>query len=253
MSHPSIRLWVGALAALGLFVVSQDAHALTAAAQQPGARNLAPLQGVVVDELTFHPVEAATVSLVDTELQTQTGTYGGFAFPDTPLGLMWIRATAPGHPSVLQRVEVKGDRIVFVRFMLPSVTAVLSELLVSVPGNESTAGLASQAGRLNAADLLAFKVPSTRVTDGDPGNASYPVRLRASASTFRSGASEALVVIDGVTISGHQGRAMEALRQIPASEVEDLKVLRGPAAAFLYPFAANGVVVVTTRGRSVGR
>ena len=252
MSHPSIRLWVGALAALGLFLVSQHAHAL-AAAQQPGARNQAPLQGVVVDELTFQPVEAAAVSVVDTDLQTQTGNYGGFAFPDTPLGLVWVRVTAPGHPSVMQRVEVKSDGIVFLRFILPSVAAVLSELLVSVPGNESTAQLASSAGQLSAADLLAFKVPSTRVTDGDPGNAHYAVRLRASATTFQSGASEALVVIDGVAISGRQGRAMEALRQIKASDVEDLKVLRGPAAAFLYPFAANGVVVVTTRGRSVGR
>jgi len=243
---------VGALAALGLLVVCQHALPLTAAAQQPGARNLAPLQGVVVDELTFRPVEAATVLLVDTGLQTQTGTYGGFAFPDTPLGLMWIRVAAPGHPSVLQRVEVKRDAIVFVRFMLPTVAAVLAELLVSVPGNESTAQLASIAGQLTAADMLAFKVPSTRVTDGDPGNASYAVRLRASGTSFQSN-TEALIVIDGVMISGHQGRAMEALRQIPASEVEDLKVLRGPAAAFLYPFAADGVVVVTTRGRSVGR
>ena len=252
MSHPSIRLWVGALAALGLFVVGQHALPLTAAAQQPGARNLAPLQGVVVDELTFQPVEAATVSLVDEDLQTQTGRYGGFAFPDTPLGLMWIRVAAPGHPSVLQRVEVKRDRIVFVRFMLPSVAAVLSELLVSVPGHESTAELASQVGRLTAADMLAFKVPSTRVTDGDPGNTGSLIRLRASGTSFQSNV-EALVVIDGVAISGHPGRAMEALEMIPASEVEDLKVLRGPAAAFLYPFAANGVVVVTTRGRSGGR
>ena len=44
---------------------------------------------------------------------------------------------------------------------------------------------------------------------------------------------------------------MEALRQIPASDVEDIKVLKGPAAAFLYPLAANGVVAVTTR--SAGR
>jgi hypothetical protein len=243
---------VGALAALGLFVVGQHALPLTAAAQQPGARNLAPLQGVVVDELTFQPVQEATVSLVDEDLQTQTGRFGGFVFPDTPLGLMWIRVTAPGHPSVMQRVEVKQDRIVFVRFMLPSVTAVLTELLVNVPGNQSTAELASQVGRLTAADMLAFKVPSTRVTDGDPGNASYAVRLRASGTSFQLN-TEALIVIDGVMISGHQGRAMEALRQIPASEVADLKVLRGPAAAFLYPFAANGVVVVTTRGRSGGR
>ena len=40
---------------------------------------------------------------------------------------------------------------------------------------------------------------------------------------------------------------MEALSQIPASQVLDIRVLRGPVAAFLYPLAANGVVLVTTR------
>ncbi len=40
---------------------------------------------------------------------------------------------------------------------------------------------------------------------------------------------------------------MEALSQIPASNVEKIEVLRGPAAAVRYPLAANGVVLVTTQ------
>jgi TonB-dependent SusC/RagA subfamily outer membrane receptor len=45
-------------------------------------------------------------------------------------------------------------------------------------------------------------------------------------------------------------QAYDALRNIPAADVEALEVLKGPAAASLYPFAANGVVLVTTkRGR----
>jgi outer membrane receptor for ferrienterochelin and colicin len=44
--------------------------------------------------------------------------------------------------------------------------------------------------------------------------------------------------------------AFDALERIPASDVERVEVLRGPAAAFLYPYAANGVInVVTKRGR----
>ena len=39
----------------------------------------------------------------------------------------------------------------------------------------------------------------------------------------------------------------DVLSQIPASDVEDIEVLRGPTAAFLYPFAANGVVEVRTK------
>ena len=59
-----------------------------------------------------------------------------------------------------------GDRILFIQFKLPSVTTVLSELLVGVPGDESVARLVAQ---LTAADLLAIKVPSTRRTSGNIG------------------------------------------------------------------------------------
>ena len=233
---------MGALAALGLFLLSQYALPLAAAQQTPpGARTEARLQGVVVHESTGQPVDSATLSLVGTDLETQTGRYGGFAFPDAPLGKMSVRVTAPGHPSVVQEVEVKGDGIVFVRFMLPSVAAVLSELLVGVRRDRPLT-----AGSLTAADLLAFKVPSARVMTDEIGRTDYPIRLRASATTFMWNA-DPLVLIDGVVISWQGGQAMEALSQIPASDVEDLKVLRGPAAAFLYPLAANGVVVVTTR------
>ena len=129
MSHPSIRPWAGALASLGLLLVSQHALPLGAAAQQPvpGARTEALLQGVVVRESTGQAVESATVSLVGTGVETQTGRYGDFAFYDVQLGIMSVRVTAPGHPSGTQQVEISDDRIVFVQFRLPSVSAELSE------------------------------------------------------------------------------------------------------------------------------
>ena len=209
MSHPSIRPWAGALA--------------------------------VVHELTGQPIESATVSLVGMDSGTQTGRYGSFAFPDVQPGLVSVRVTSPEHPSVVQEVEVKvkADRLVFVRFVLPSITAVLSELFVGVPRDRP-----SVAEALTAADLLAIKVPSARVTSGIIGKNNYPIRLWGFNSLTRS--SEPLVLIDGVIVSSI-GHALEALRQIPAEHVEDIEVLRGPVAAFLFPYAAGGVVLVTTR------
>ena len=240
MPHPSIRPWAGALVALGLLLASQHALALTAAAQQPlpGAGTPPILQGVVVHESTGQPIESATVSLVGTDIETQTGTYGGFAFPDVQPGLVLVHVTAPGHPSLVQEVEVKRDGIVFVRFDLPSIAAVLSELVVGVPRDEP------KGGPLNAAHLLAIKVPDARVLSGVVGQTDYLFRLRAPVTSFTQSLVP-LVVIDGVMIS--PGHAFEALSQIPASHVEDIEVLRGPTAAFRYPLAANGVVLVTTR------
>ena len=246
MSHTSIRPCAGALATVGLFLVTQQALPLAAAAQEPlpGARTEVLLGGVVVDESTGQPVEAATVLLVGTDIETETGTYGGFAFTDAPLGTVSVRVTAPGHPSVVQEIDVRGDRIVFLQFILPSVAAVLSELLVGVPGNESVARLVTEAAQLTAADLLAIKVPSTRSITGSIGKNDYQIRLRGYGSFTQD--LQPLVIIDGVRVSG-TGTVFDVLSQIPASEVEDIKVLRGPTAAFLYPFAANGVVEVRTK------
>ena len=152
-----------------------------------------------------------------------------------------LRVTAPGYISVVQEVEVKGDAIVFVQFRLPSVSAVLSELLVGVQGDEPT-GTA-----LTAADLLAMEVPSARVTSGAIGRTDYAFRLRAAASSLTL-RGEPIILLDGVMISQAGETALDALSQIPASEVLEIEVLRGAAASARYPLAANGVVLVKTRG-----
>ncbi len=244
MSHPLIRSWAGALVALGLLLVSQHALPLAAAAQQtlPGAWTEALLQGVVVHESTGQPVESATVSLVGTDIETQTGRYGGFAFPAVQLGVMSVRVTAPGHPGVVQEVEVKDDGVVFVQFRLPSVAAVLSELLVGVHRDRS-----GKADPLTAADMLALQVSSARVTPSNIGKNDYPIRLRGTNTFTQSG--EPLIFINGVMLSRTEG-AFDALSQIPASDVKDIEILRGPAATIRYPMAANGVVVVSTRSGS---
>ncbi len=42
------------------------------------------------------------------------------------------------------------------------------------------------------------------------------------------------------------GQALEVLRQIPASDVKDIQVLRGPAAAFIQG-SANGAILIETK------
>ena len=249
MSYPSIRPWAGALAALVVLFVTQQALPLAAATQQPlpGAETQPILQGVVVDESNGQPIESATVSLVGTDIETQTGRYGGFAFPDVQPGLVSVHVTAPGHPSVVQEVEVKRDGIVFVRFDLPSIAAVLAELL----GDDEP-----MAGVLTAADLVAIEVPSARlIPRGIIGNTNDAIRFRAPVTSSTQSLEplfdlEPLVFIDGVRVG--LGWAFEALSQIPASYVEDIEVLRGLAATLRYPTAEDGVVVVVVKTRSGG-
>ena len=242
MLDRSIRTPLMAVVAAGLcFAAPLRANAQVR--PEPVALPQAPLQGVVVDEATHQPVDSAVVKILGTDVAVSTSRWGSFAFPDLPPGQLALQVSAPGHPSIVQDVELREGRVVFLQIVLPSVAAVLHELLVSGTPRSGT----FEAAR-TAADLLAFQVPRARVSTGVVGKSDYEVRLRPGG-TFQGNAAP-MVLIDGVVVSNDDG-AYDALERIPASDVAEIQVLRGPAAAFLYPYAANGVInVVTKRGAS---
>ena len=238
----SVRAPLVAAVALGLCFAAPSG-ATAQVRPDPLALSQAPLQGVVVDEATHQPVDSAVVKILGTDVTMSTSRWGSFAFPDVPPGQLALQVSAPGHPSIVQDVEIREGRVVFVQIVLPSVAAVLHELLVSGTPRAGTSEVAR-----TAADLLAVQVPRARVNKGVVGKSDYQVRLRPG-STFQ-GIAAPMVLVDGVVISNDDG-AYDALERIPASDVEEIQVLRGPAAAFLYPYAANGVInVVTKRGTS---
>ncbi|HUF76636.1 MAG TPA: carboxypeptidase regulatory-like domain-containing protein [Longimicrobiales bacterium] len=236
MVDRSLRGSLPALVALGLV---WGAPSGTAAQRSgPPASSEAPLQGVVVDEATYQPVSSAIVKILGTDVEVSTNRWGSFAVPDVPPGQLSLQVSAAGHPSIVQDVEIREGRTMFVQIVLPSVAAFLSEILV-----QGTARGTSEGAR-TAADLLALQVPRTRVSSGVVGRSDYQIVLRAS-NTFQ-GSTAPLILIDGVVMSQDEG-AFDALERIPASDVEGIDVLKGPAAAFLYPYAANGVVNVRTK------
>ncbi|MEX2048904.1 MAG: carboxypeptidase regulatory-like domain-containing protein [Gemmatimonadota bacterium] len=238
MAHRSVRRGLGASigALLGL-AVAVFLPAL-GGAQTPPHQSQARLQGVVVDESTGQPVDSATVTVDGTALTVTTGRWGSFEFPDAPLGPASVHVRASGHPSVVQEVDVRDGRVAFLRVVLPSVAAFLDEILVRGQRQRG----ATDAAR-TAADLLALRVPRTRVSSGMVGESNVQIRLRQAASF--QGSTAPSILIDGVAVSG--ASAFEALDRIPAADVEDIEVLSGPAAAFLHPYAANGVILVRTK------
>jgi len=229
------------LVTLGFVLLSQYALPVDSAAQEPlpGAPTQARLQGIVVEESTGQPVKAAVVQVVNTAFASPTGRYGGFAFPDAPLGTVSIRVSAPGHPTLVQDVEVNEGRISFVQIVLPSVAATLSELLVLVQGPEES-GAVQAAG--NAADLLALQAPRLHINSNAVGRRDYQLNLRPGTTV--EGSVTPLILIDGVVISSAQN-AYEALVNIPAADVLEIEILTGPAAS-QYPLSANGVINVKT-------
>jgi len=208
-------------------------------AQQAAATPPAKLQGVVVRESTFEAIAGALVEVVGTDFKTRTGPMGQFALPQAPLGTSWVRVTVEGLPSVREQVEIKEEGVVFLQFRMPEdVFALLDEIQVDVRRPAGTGNAT------NALQMLAEKVPSVAShASGDLGDYDVAIRLRGFNSFINN--ADPLIVIDGARVQGPT--AFETLSRIPATDVESIEVLRGPAAAFRYPFAADGVIVVRTR------
>ena len=200
------------------------------------------LTGVVADEATWTPVASAKVSVVGTDLETYSKANGTFALPDAPLGPLSIRVDAPGFASMVQEVVVRRDAVVYVQFILPKVHSLLDELLVGV--RRSARSTSALSDVRSAADLLAGQIPGVTGNSGIVGQNRSPVLLRGVRS-FSLG-SEPDIYLDGVRMAGGVGEALSLLRQIPASDVRDIQILRGSAAAFLYG-SADGVIHVRTR------
>lgn len=239
MMHASFVTRPGILSLVSAAVLMAPGTLL---AQDQGAEPPAKLQGVVVLESTFEPIPDAVVTIMGTDIETRTGQWGDFAIPGAPEGTMWVRVAAPGLPSVREQVEIVEGGVVFLQFRMPEdVTAILDEMLVDVwTPDEPTAEAAS------ALDLVAAKVPSiTMRIPGDVGDNDQGVSLRG-VSTFSQNVNP-LIVIDDVVARG--GPPLELLSRIPAGDVASIEVLRGPIAAFRYPFASNGVIHVRTKRR----
>ena len=196
-----------------------------------------PLHGVVADQATLSLVDSARVTVVGTELEVVTGGDGTFSFEGVPLGSLAVRIEAPGYPVVVEQVEVARDVVVYMQVMMPRADVILEDLLPPSSGVSDAR---------TAAELVARKVLDMNPNSGNLGLNTNPVRLRGTGTFGLSG--EPAVFLDGVRI-GTFGPAMEVLSQIPASDVRNIRVLRGPASAFRQG-SADGSIHIETRSGS---
>ena len=155
--------------------------------------------------------------------------------------------------------------------MTPETTQ-LSEVVVTAVGIETNkAQLGYSIENVNSDDIIAAKEPNlvTALTGkvagvqvvssaGSPG-ASANIRIRGSTSIGRS--NSPLFVVDGVPIDNTEsGNGTGGVDQsnraidINPNDIQDLTVLKGPAATALYGIrAANGAIIITTKKGQEGK
>jgi hypothetical protein len=202
------------------------------------AQGYAHLLGIVSDEETGAVIGSAQVTVkgtgIDVGIFTRTTADGTFWFSSVPAGLISVRVQAPGYPIIVEDVELEPDAEHIVYVVLPTVQAILEEILV--------VGRARHRGNAEtAADLLERQIPGFNANQGDLGAGDSPIFLRGASSFHLS--EEPTIFVDGVRISGS---ALEVLTLIPSVSVKSIRIDRGPATTSVV-WSSTGAIHISTR------
>jgi len=232
----------------------------------PPARSLAAQEtGVVVgrvfDGLRGAAIPGAVVSVHGSDQQLETDSAGNFEFLAMPPGLTVLRAEAVGYSGVVETVSVRPMTLTRLRFDLWPVAFALEDITVAARRRLAAAGADTtrpaseeRPSTYTATDLLRETAPGVFVLIPNGYlDSSASVLVRGIKSVTMSSAP--VVYVDGIRVSGEVressmpgGRGLSILDQLSASEIAEIRLLRGPAATIEYPEATNGVILIRTKG-----
>ena len=225
-----------ALTALFLFVMAG-----TASAQQT-------IKGTVVDA-TGEPIIGATVRepnsangavtdidgnfTLTTNSKTVEVSYVGMKTQTINIqGTSTVNVTLQDDSQGLNEVVVVGYGTMRRKDLTGSVATVNSEALQAIPVASATEALAGKMAGVNIT-----------TSEGSP-DADIKVRVRGGGSITQS--NEPLYIVDGFPV--------ETISDIPATDIEDITVLKDASSTAIYGSrGANGVILVTTKSGQAGK
>lgn len=251
--------WVLAVAALA---------AMPAAlfAQQAGG-----VSGRVTDQATGRPLAGAQVQVQGTVRRSVTNAQGQYRITDIPAGTYAVSVSMLGTSGATRRVSIGAGQTATADFVLAQTAVELQAVVVNAVTGQAQRRVeaGTNIGTVNVARLN--KGPITQATDvlqgriagvnlqGATGTVGSGQRIRIRGANSLSLSNDPLLYIDGVLASTSRGgialggQDYSRLNDINPEDIENIEVLKGPAASALYgTAAANGVVLVTTRRGRAG-
>jgi TonB-linked SusC/RagA family outer membrane protein len=233
----------------------------------------ATLTGRVVDQATGQPLSDVRVFVAGTPRGSRTGEDGRFQIVGVPTGSVQVRAVRIGYEAQAQTVNVGASGTETLDFSLRQTATTLDQVTVTATGETqrrresgvSTAkidsGQVNMASVQNFSDVLSSRAAGVVVQQaGGTTGGSSRIRIRGSNSINL--ANDPLLIIDGVRVNnnpnstaiGVGGQSPSRFNDINPEDIENIEVIKGPAAAALYGTAAsNGVIQVTTKRGKSGR
>lgn len=261
------------MSTFGRFVAPFGLAVMVAAGSLGAQQSVGIIQGRVQDSSGGAPIVGAQVGVLGTSLRVVTGREGRYVLRGVPAGSRDIITLAIGYASNRQTVEVRAGETVDLDITMTSTPYQLDELVVTAVGDQRKVELghvidvvsadsivAYSAGR-SVTDLLIGKSAGVNVLPSS-GTVGAGTRVRIRGASTVSLSNEPLLLVDGVRVSpigtasfsvGTGGQAPSRLDDLTPEEIEDIEVVKGPAAATLYGTeAANGILQIRTRQGTPG-
>jgi len=227
--------------------------------------------GTVRDAETGQPLTGAQMVIVGTNQGALTNADGRYLIPGVALGERRVRAIIIGYSQGEQAVDVQEGAPAVADFTLSTSAIGLSGIVVNAAtgrqqrARELGANVAQiDIGELNATPITSFSDALSGRTAGVVlgdinGTTGTGQRIRIRGANSLSLSNEPLIFLDGIQIStndyseGLGGQEASRLNDINPSDIENIEVVKGPAAAALYgTAAANGVILITTKRGAPG-
>ncbi|WP_455609328.1 SusC/RagA family TonB-linked outer membrane protein [Bacteroides rodentium] len=208
------------------------------------------VKGTVTDKTGETVIGASVVEKENTSNGTITDIDGNFTLSvpsNATLVFSYVGMTT-------QEVSVKGQKTINV--VLADDTQALEEVVVIGYGSVKRKDLTGSVATVNSDVLAAVPVASATealtgkmagvqitTTEGSP-DAEMKIRVRGGGSISQS--NDPLFIVDGFPV--------ESISDIPASDIEDMTVLKDASSTAIYGSrGANGVILVTTKSGKEGK
>ena len=249
-----------------LLAATFAALALTLAAPSSLAAQQGAVTGQVTDASTAQPVTGAQVFVVDGQAGTLTGEDGGYRLTGVPAGEIQIRVQVIGYQNVTRTVQVQSGQTATANFQLEVSAVSLQDVVVTATGERLQRELGNAISSVDASERVENTQPSdftgllsgssTGVTiqrsSGSLGTAST-IKIRGTSSLGLS--TTPIVYVDGARINnsneidpGVGGQDFSRLNDLNPGDIENIEIIKGPAAATLYGTEASaGVIRITTK------
>ena len=232
-----------------------------------GAQQTGGIQGAVTATGTGQPLPSAQVSVQGTSLGALARGDGTFSITNVPPGTHTLQAQFLGYSTTTVTVQVLPGQTTNVNIALDEEAIGLEGIVVTAAGEEVrrrelgnvVGNIAPDEGELTAvstlSELLQGRTAGVTVSaaGGTVGTGSR-IRVRGSSSVSLS--NDPLIVIDGIRADnssgsssiGVGGQEFSRFEDINPADIENIEILKGPAATAMYgTAAAAGVIQISTR------